>query len=227
MKETTINSFHELHTLRRGQWAEHYVYRGENATTHTLRPKFGRRLADPFKTKDGTVFPSPEHELGLLARFKRHSAPFIEHYPIDDWDWLAVAQHHGLATRLLDWSENILVAAYFACNGLHRRDAVIHALNTRDISDADMNVSPFSLEDDAIFHPRHSTPRITAQSGLFTVHAKPAEAFETPMLERIVIPKDIIPELFATLRTYGFRKSKLFPGLDSITEEVNENYGCG
>jgi hypothetical protein len=226
MRETTINSFHELHTFRRSQWAGHYVYRGENSTTYTLRPKFGRRLADPYRADTGNVFPNPAHEQGLLTRFKRQAAPFLDHYPIDDWDWLAVAQHHGLATRLLDWTENILVAAYFACNGSRKRDAVIHVLNTRDISQANMDTSPFLLKNDVIFHPRHSTPRIAAQSGLFTVHADPAQQFESPDLERIIIPKGLLLELFATLRTYGFEKSKLFPGLDTVAEEVNGNYGC-
>jgi hypothetical protein len=226
MKETTINSFQELHTVRRGHWSEHYVYRGENSTTYTLRPKFGRRLADPFKTDNGSIFPTPAHEQSLLARFKRQAAPFLDHHRTDDWEWLAVAQHHGLATRLLDWTENILVAAYFACSGARKADAVIYVLNTRSISQANMDTSPFLLENDVIFHPRHSTPRIAAQFGLFTVHADPAQQFESPDLERIVIPNDLIGELFATLRGYGFRKSKLFPGLDTVAEEVNESYAC-
>lgn len=89
-----------------------------------------------------------------------------------------------------------------------------------------MEISPFLLEEDVIFHPRHSTPRISAQFGLFTVHADPAQQFESHDLERIVIPKDFIGELFGTLRSYGFKKSKLFPGLDTVAEEVNENYAC-
>jgi hypothetical protein len=227
MRETTIKSFHELHTIRRDQWAEHYVYRGENSTSYTLRPKFGRRLADPYRADTGRVYPNPAHEQQLLARFRRQATPFLAHYPIDDWDWLAVAQHHGLATRLLDWTENILVAAYFACNGSRGIDAVIYALNTRDIPQANMDTSPFLLENDVIFHPRHSTPRIAAQSGLFTVHFDPARQFESPdLLERIIIPAGFLLELFGTLRTYGIKKSKLFPGLDTLAEEVNENYAC-
>lgn len=226
MKETIINSFHDLHTFRRNQWTGHFVYRGETSTTHKLRPKFGRRLADPFKSDTGRSFPVAGHESVLIKDFKKQSAPFLTHHPTDDWDWLAIAQHHGLATRLLDWTENILVAAYFACNSIQERDAVIYVLNIEDISQADMDTSPFLLKSNVIFHPRHSTPRIIAQSGLFTAHVDPAQEFESPFLERLIIPKSVTRELFSTLRTYGFKKSKLFPGLDSVTEEINEDCGC-
>lgn len=226
MKETKISSFQDLHEIRRGHWSDHFVYRGEKSTAYQLRPKFGRRLVDPHTTEKGLVFPTPIHEQALLFKFKRRATPFMDKYPSDDWDWLAVAQHHGLATRLLDWTENILVALYFACDCTSGADAVIHVLNTQELAGADLGNSPFELKENVIFHPRHSTPRISAQAGLFTVHADPAQLFDGPIVERIVIPNEILVELETTLSTYGISKSSLFPGLDSLAEEVNGRFAC-
>lgn len=53
----------------------------------------------------------------------------------NDWDMLTIAQYHGLATRLLDWSFNPLVAAYFAVKDFEDCDAVIYAyLKKSDIN---------------------------------------------------------------------------------------------
>jgi hypothetical protein len=50
----------------------------------------------------------------MFKTFAREYASHSNQNHTDDTDILAAAQHHGLPTRLLDWSENILAACYFS-----------------------------------------------------------------------------------------------------------------
>lgn len=82
-------------------------YRGASCRSHKLLPKLmrdGKRVEEVF-----------ERELRLLTRFRQRSmAYWPAGYPQNDWEHLFAMQHYGLPTRLLDWSENLFVAAYFA-----------------------------------------------------------------------------------------------------------------
>lgn len=193
----------------------HFIFRGEGDAQYSLRPKYGRHKASVLENPAGV-------EQRILDEFKRRGAPYVEALPSNDWEWLAVAQHFGLATRLLDWTENPLVAAFFATDARPKADRVIYALNREALKVADESFTPFAIQDVAIYRPRHIATRIMAQTGLFTVHAQPADVFTHPELERWVIASDAVGLLSAVLGIYGFNHATMFPGLDGLAHHIND-----
>jgi hypothetical protein len=66
----------------------------------------------------------------ILRNFVRYSRPHLVPLPANEWELLVSAQHHGLPTRLLDWSYSPLVAAHFATvSGHHNGDRVVWRLD--------------------------------------------------------------------------------------------------
>lgn len=95
-------------------------FRGHPKTFGNLTPKLFRpENRDPIFT----AF-RPELEMSTIEAFKRHAALLAEWRLPPDNDrlgWLCVMQHYRTPTRLLDWTENLFVALYFAvcADGVH------------------------------------------------------------------------------------------------------------
>jgi hypothetical protein len=84
--------------------SEDYWFRGQSHLRHGLLPGLYRPASITAR------FDEPS----LLRYFREKGTPFVSRHDFQEWDWYFLAQHHGLPTRLLDWSENIFTAIHFA-----------------------------------------------------------------------------------------------------------------
>ncbi|MFZ0306632.1 MAG: FRG domain-containing protein [Candidatus Sulfotelmatobacter sp.] len=79
-------------------------FRGSTNRKHSLVPSLGR---PPFGLGDETA---------LINAFKQNAIQFVQDRPQSEWEWIFLARHHSVPTRLLDWSESPLIGLYFAIN---------------------------------------------------------------------------------------------------------------
>ena len=230
MKEEIVSSVAEFHSLAVSIKQTHSIYRGVENESYELIPRFGRSML--FNKKMRAQYSNLEYvvdsnkEKKVLVEFRKRSTPYLTFEPVDEWEWLAIAQHHGLPTRLMDWTKNPLVATYFATDHNLSLDSAIYVI--RDVSKLEMALfdqSPFEIKVPTIFYPRHTTPRITAQSGLFTVHNELEEPLACEGLEKWIIKKECRTEIKVMLSTYGFEPVSMFPGLDGLTVSLKNSFG--
>ena len=211
---------------------EDILFRGQSVD-EPLLPRIARlRLRDRFRKTERHMFED----------FKRRAIPYINFSSETDWDWLALAQHHGMATRLLDWTLNPLAALWFAISkppnrsakGSRRKGVVwVFFPERKDFIIPKRSNSPFRIRGTRVFQPRHVASRINAQAGWFTTHAFVAKEKEFIPLERnhrystklikLRIPPKEFQEMRYQLDRLNINAASLFPDLDGLCEYITWN----
>lgn len=215
------------------------LFRGQRDCDKPLVPKIGRgetRLKGRNQAQLGKV------EKHLLDLFKQLSVPFLHSKPEKDLEWLAIAQHHGLSTRLLDWTANALAALWFAVRKEPAKDknqieklGAVWILNPvdGDFLRSEAEKHPFDLAKTRVYRPRHISERLIAQAGYFTVHCldRAIPRF-TPLdrdlsMRKRLMEIQIDPQAFSDIRDnlerHGVSDLNMFPDLEGVCRYITWN----
>lgn len=193
------------------------LFRGLSNNSYKLLPFLFR---DIDITKDSNF--SYQREVTVFSNVASHSPIFNPNSSKSSWEVISEMQHHGIPTRLLDWTGSFIIALYFAlrkCDEEHtpciwmlnpvklNKESIgkTHIISVYSESDFDYfkmfitkktEVKPPEMP--IAIYPIRSHPRILAQNSFFTLHGtnlKPLdEIYSTDVIKRFDIPKDIIPD---------------------------------
>jgi hypothetical protein len=206
----SVDSIHDI--LKKFRNTAKWKFRGQSNIDWKLVPKAGRIPYNNFSDER------------LFYHWKRRAIGLLAKENLSEWDLLAIAQHNGLPTRLLDWTQNPLVALFFACLDSLDTDGVVYAYKS-EYSVIIENVGPFQYSSLGMVHPFTSTPRIGNQLSHFTIHAEISVPMDPDncngQLVAIAIPKNLKREFQLFLNHYGINYLTIFPDLEGLSKHLS------
>ncbi len=144
-------------------------------------------------------------------------------------DRLTLAQHYGLATQLLDWTLNPLVALYFACEDRSQTAGIVFFFSPPGpgasiiTDDADLE----SQTGWSILRPRRFDQRMVTQDAVFTFHPNPIADFGDDLgdsIHGVSIPAASKHFLLVELQSIGIHRLFIYPGLESICRHIDAQH---
>jgi hypothetical protein len=211
------------------------VYRGQASAAWPLLPALFRREVSASDRPSWA-----ELEAALLGAFKERAGADLPYEPVTELEWMALASHHGLPTRLTAWSENILAALFFACDPARDgEEGVVWRLMPGE-GGISISQDHENLPDQPrLYLPRRADLSMRNQRACFLAHPLPLEDATPETLEegyelgsdafvltRLLIPAEWKGYLRRRLAQMGVDRRHIFPGLHGLSHDLAEEVFC-
>lgn len=210
------------------------LYRGQSSCDWNLEPTFSR-----FCSNNGERFDIDHFNL-LLGDFINEASCFLEKDLTDTLDYLqkvALAQHYGLPTPFLDWTDSPYIATFFAIANRTIKDTEpfrIWALKVKKNADYYLqNAKDMELEKDfyIVSTKFFDSKRLRRQRGYFSYLRKDMaleEYLEKNKPDIKLVSYDICGDswlsIMRELRLMGISHNNLFDNLDGIATDVSLDF---
>ena len=194
---------------------------------------------------------TPWDEYNFIYNFEQQAPVRYPNWPQDRARQLTLMQHYGLPTRLLDWSQSLFTALYFAvCNKRKDdRNGSLWALDPQELNSLQTGLANVyhdkmkeaqELIDSAFQRADERQPteyilamtgpqvdlRMLVQAAAFTIHDSRTPLNALPdkdkFVAEIIIEQDQKVSVREALALNGFSRSQLFPDLESLAKNLRD-----